>query len=100
MTWSTLTLSPIVEYLVMYRIHQVEKYSWRIIAVPERKLPRGFIVTASHTLKGLEPNVPYEMKVAAVNTHGQGEWSKLINFSVNRKGRNFIFSSHPSLFPL
>ena len=91
MTWSTLTLSPIVEYLVMYRIHQVEKYSWRIMSVPERKLPRGFIVTASHTFKGLEPSVTYEMKVAAVSTHGRGQWSTLILFSLN-KGRNFLIS--------
>ena len=55
--WSTLTPYPIVEYMVMYRIYQVEKYSWRIIAVPERKLPRGFIVT----LSGLKPNITKEL---------------------------------------
>jgi hypothetical protein len=89
-TWSTLTISPIEEYLIMYRMYQVEKNSWRIIAVPERKLPRGFIVTASHTLRGLQPNISYEMKVAAVNTHGQGEWSKLIHFLLNFKGKTFL----------
>jgi hypothetical protein len=84
-----------VEYLVMYRLYIAEKYnipgSWRIIAVPERKLPRGFIVTATHTLKGLEPNVTYEMKVAAVSTYGRGQWSKMILFSLN-KGRTFLIS--------
>jgi hypothetical protein len=84
----------------MYRIYQVEKHNWRIIAVPERKLPRGFIVTTTHTLKVLEPNSTYEMKVAAVNTHGQGEWSKLIYFSLNSKGILIIFVLHASKLPL
>ena len=79
-TWSTLTLSPIVEYLVMNRIYQVKKNSWRIITVPERKLPRVFILTASHTLRWLEPYISY----------GQGEWLKLIHFSLNRKGRTYF----------
>ena len=79
-TWSTLTLSPIVEYMVMYRIYQVEKYSWRIITVPKRKLPRGFIVAASHTLKGLEPNVAYEMKVAVLQLTHMGRGNGLNGF--------------------
>ena len=96
--WSTFTLSPIVEYLLMFRLYHVEKYlmpdNWRKIAVPERKLPRGFIVTTNYTMRGLLTNVTYEVKVAAVNKHGEGEWSKMIHFKLSMDGkkcRYFIF---------
>ena len=90
--WSTLTLSPIVEYLLMYRTYPVKEYtspsSWRKVVVPERKLPRGFIVHANYTMRGLQSKTTYEVKIAAVNSQGEGKWSKLIHFSLNSNGES------------
>ena len=90
--WSTLTLSPIVEYLLMYRTYPVKEYtspsSWRKVVVPERKLPRGFIVHANYTMRGLQSKTTYEVKIAAFNSQGEGKWSKLIHFSLKSNGES------------
>ena len=92
MMWSTLTLSPIVKYMLMFRHYQnyIDPESWRRIIVPERKLPRGFIVTSNYTMRGLDDNTTYQLKVAAVNSHGQGDWSRSIHFTINMEGSIFF----------
>ena len=86
MMWST--LSPIVKYMLMFRHYQNHKdpEGWRRIIVPERKLPRGFIVNTNYTMRELDDNTTYQIKVAAVNSHGQGDWSKSIHFTINLEG--------------
>ena len=82
--WSTLTLSPILEYLLLFKEYQQTESDWRIISVPERKLPRGFLVSRNYTLRGLTSNQTYHVKIAAVNTYGQGEYSTVTTLQVYR----------------
>ena len=58
------------------------------MVVPERKLPRGFIVHANYTMRGLQSKTTYEVKIAAVNSQGEGKWSKLFHFSLNSNGES------------
>ena len=60
---------------------------WWNIVVPERKLPKQFIVTSDYTLRGLLNKVTYEVKISAVNIYGGGGWSKPMLFSVTKDGR-------------
>merc|ERR1719483_1324088 len=61
--------------------------SWNKVVLPERKLPRGFLVYANYTLTGLESRASYEVKVAAINSQGEiGGWSKPELFLFNSKG--------------
>ena len=67
-----------------YRVDDQEPDNWMIISVPERKLPRMFLVSRNYTLRGLTSNQTYLVKVAAVNTHGQGEYSTVTTLLVYR----------------
>ena len=97
--WSTLTLSPILEYLLMFKEYRVddqtESDNWRIISIPERKLPRMFLVNRNYTLRGLTSNQTYLVKVAAVNTYGQGEYSTVTSLLVYRTSST-TYSIHTS----
>ena len=88
LSWSTLTPFPIVEYNLRYRKWSASSSDgWWDIVVPERKLPKQFIVTSDYTLRGLLSKVTYEVKISAVNIYGRGEWSKPMLFSVTKDGR-------------
>ena len=79
-----------------YRVDdQTESDNWRIISIPERKLPRMFLVSRNYTLRGLTSNQTYLVKVAAVNTYGQGEYSTVTSLLVYRTSST-TYSIHTS----
>ena len=87
LSWSTLTPFPIIEYHLRYRKWSVlTSDKWWNIVVPERKLPQQFLVISEYTLRGIVDKVTYEVKIAAVNIYGMGEWSKPSLFGVMRNG--------------
>ena len=81
----TLTLYPIVEYVMIYRRNTD---SWNRLIIPEISLPRESTVYGKYSIS-LHTDIlannthTYSVKIAAVNSAGQmGQWSKLHIFSV------------------
>ena len=86
LTWSTVTLYPIVEYIILTRRRPGQ--GWSRVLVPEVSLPRHNKVHGRFSLRLEATNYTLEVKLAAVNSLGQaGLWSKvhsvLVRFNTN-----------------
>ena len=76
LTWSTVTLYPIVEYIILTRRRPGP--GWSRVLVPEVTLPRHSQVHGRFSLRLEAANHSLQVKLAAVNSLGQvGLWSKV-----------------------
>ena len=87
LTWTTVTLYPIVEYVLMYRRGWGRvtgtSDSWERRIIPEISLPRHYTVYGSYAVELDNANYSYHVKLAAVNSAGHiGLWSQQHTFSV------------------
>ena len=64
-----------------------QKVSWRQITVPETVLPRHFVVNSSYTIRPVQTNITYMVRVAAINHYGFSRWSSIGLFSVVGQGQ-------------
>ena len=86
LTWSTVTLYPIVEYIILQRRRPGP--GWSRALVPEVTLPRHNKVHGRFSLRLEALNHTLQVKLAAVNSLGQvGLWSRvhsvLVKFNTN-----------------
>ena len=98
LTWSTVTMYPIVEYIILTR--RRPGLGWVRTLVPEVALPRHSQVHGRFSLRLEAANYTLEVKLAAVNSLGQvGLWSKvhsvLVRFNTNQ-GNTFTFIQQTS----
>ena len=96
LTWSTVTLYPIVEYIILTRRRPGP--GWVRTLVPEVALPRHSQVHGRFSLRLEAANYTLEVKLAAVNSLGNvGLWSKvhsvLVRFNTNQ-GNTFTFTTN------
>ena len=100
LTWSTVTLYPIVEYIILTRRRPGP--GWSRVLVPEVALPRHSQVHGRFSLRLEAANHSLQVKLAAVNSLGQvGLWSKvhsvLVRFNTNQGKTDdihFIYNKH------
>ena len=76
LTWTTVTLYPVVEYVILTR--RQPGLGWSRALVPEISLPRYNVVHGRYSLTLDTANYTLQVKLAAVNSLGQvGLWSKV-----------------------
>ena len=76
LTWTTVTLYPVVEYVILTR--RQPGLGWSRALVPEISLPRHNVVHGRYSLTLDTANYTLQVKLAAVNSLGQvGLWSKV-----------------------
>jgi len=91
LTWSTDSLEPVTQYCLHYRKSQAgatseegssEESSWLRAILPVSKPKLALTTAASYTLRELEKESVYDVKVQAVNRFGMSSFSRVFNFYV------------------
>lgn len=89
LTWSTDSLSPVTQYSVHYRKSQPtggdrpeEGSSWLQAVMPVAAPDPRLTTTASYTLRELDNESVYDVRVRAINKFGMSNFSKVFNFYV------------------
>ncbi|XP_035219634.1 Down syndrome cell adhesion molecule-like protein Dscam2 [Stegodyphus dumicola] len=75
-------MSPVLQYILEYRRHNEE---WNPIHVPRDK--------SSFQLSRLDNSMTYEVRLAAYNEHGRGEFSSALAFTTTERETNIGFRS-------
>jgi len=92
LTWNTDSLEPVTQYCLHYRKSQAgatseegssdEEGSWLRAILPVSKPKLDLTAAASYTLRKLEKESVYDVKVRAVNRFGMSHFSRVFNFYV------------------
>lgn len=74
----------ITEYILEYRRHNEE---WNPVHVPRDK--------SSFQLTRLDNSMTYEVRLAAYNEHGRGEFSSSLSFTTTERGNTILLNVLP-----
>ncbi|XP_042896897.1 cell adhesion molecule Dscam1-like isoform X2 [Parasteatoda tepidariorum] len=81
-------MSPVLQYIVEYRRHNED---WNPVHVPRDK--------SFFQLSRLENSMTYEVRLAAYNEHGRGEFSSTLSFTTTERETNIGFRSSEEDIP-